>query len=190
MSIEYKFLKFEKSYKDAIESIKRYQENKDVGDLVNWLLNTDENPYSFLDEGNLLGSAESFSYLCSILHHALVDDGDVTFFSVDGEPRIVFVHKCDLKEYKKYTRKEYKIVEVDGKKSIDHDIVDSDIVFFDDYHDWIEAIEIYATEQLKRFYLSDKECHGEEFATNYYSKYKRFNPEWKELNENGEISSE
>ena len=183
-----KFAEFEKSYNDAVESIKRYQADEDVGVLVNWMLNSDENPYSYLDDSHahLLSTAEGFSFLSSILHHALVDDGDVTFFSVDGQPQILFVHQCDLKDYKEFKRKSYKIIEVDGRPKLDYEWVDSDIVIFKDYHEWIDAIEIYATNDLKRCYLSDKECHGEEFATKHYSQYKRFNPEWKKLNRKGE----
>lgn len=176
-----KFEKFEKGYNDAIGRIKRYQEDKDVGDLVNWLLNTDENPYSYLDDSHahLLSTAEGFSFLVTILHHALVDDGEVTFLSVDGQPQILFVNQYDLKDYKEFKRKDYKIVEVNGKPKLVDELVDSDIVIFNNYHEWIDAIEIYATKELKRCYLRDKECHGEEFATKHYSQYKRFNPEWK-----------
>lgn len=173
--IEEKLKKFEKVYTDAVESIKRYQADEDVGDLVNWLLATDINPFSFLDNGNLMSSAEGFDHLCHLLHHALVDDGDVTFLSVDGAPKIVFVCRWDLKEYK---RKKYKLVDVDGKPKLDHDMIDSDIVIFESYDDWIASIEKYTTEHLKKCYLSDKQQHGEDFATNHYSKNKRFNPDW------------
>lgn len=184
-----KFEEFEKSYNDSIESIKRYQSDEDVGILVNWMLNSDDNPYSYLDDehAHLLSTAEGFSFLSSILHHALVDDGDVTFLSVDGQPKILFVHKYDLKEFK---RKDYKIVEVNRKPKLVDELVDSEIVIFNNYHEWIDAIEIYATKELKRCYLGDKECHGEEFATSHYSKYKRFDPEWKKLNKKGELIDE
>ena len=68
-----KFAEFEKSYNDAVESIKRYQADEDVGVLVNWMLNSDENPYSYLDDSHahLLSTAEGFSFLSSIKNISL-----------------------------------------------------------------------------------------------------------------------
>lgn len=183
-----KFKEFEKVYQDALKSIRVYQEDKDIGVLVNWLLGTDINPYSFLEEGNLLGSAEGFSFLCHLLHHALLDDGDVTFFSVDKQPKIEFVHRTELKEY---TRNDYNVVtDENGKKKLVKEEVKSDIVIFDNYHQFIDAIEEFATKDLKRCYLWDKDLQGEEFANEHYSKYKRFDPSWKNMNLKGDSINE
>lgn len=46
-------------------------------------------------------------------------------------------------------------------------------------------IELVGEDELKLFL-----CHGEEFATKHYSKYKRFDPEWKKLNRKGELLDE
>lgn len=188
MIMNNKFEEFEKVYQDAVKSIRIYQEDKDIGVLVNWLLETDINPYSFLEEGNLLGSAEGFSFLCHLLHHALLDDGDVTFFSVDGQPKIEFVHRCDLKEY---VRTNYKLEKNEfGKKELVEEEVKSDIIIFDNYQQFIDAIEEFATKDLKRCYLWDKHLSGEEFANEHYSKYKRFDTAWKNMNLRGDIINE
>lgn len=92
---------FEKAYKEAVGAIERFliptNYSPPMDGLVRWMLTTDANPHSFLQEGygGALSTAEDFAALLGTLHHALYDDGDVTFVTVDGEPRIVFAHEFD-----------------------------------------------------------------------------------------------
>lgn len=96
------FEKFEKSHQEAIRSIKTFLEDdsyKDMQILVKWLLITDANPYSFLPNhwaSIAYGSAQGFSGLLMFIHHAVYDDGDISFVTVNGEPRIVFINKHDI----------------------------------------------------------------------------------------------
>lgn len=176
-----KFEEFETAYINAVKSIKKYQEDEDIGVLVNWLLETDSNPYSFLDDetARYTYTAEGFSTLCHLLHHALIDDGDVSFYSIDGRPQIKFVWRYEMEEE---TRLEMSIVRTeDDKPKLHKEEVPCVYHFYENYHEWITAKEIYDTEDLKRCYLWDKEISGEEFANQHYEKYKRFDPEWKTL---------
>lgn len=175
-----KFEEFSMAYHKALKSIKEYQKNEDIGDLVNWLLETDSNPYSFLDDetAKYTGTAEGFSTLCHLFHHALIDDGDVSFYSIDGRPKIKFVWRYDIEEE---TRTQISIDRTDGKPKLHKEEVPCVYHFFNNYHEWIAAKEIYETEDLKRCYILDKEINGEEFANKHYAKYKRFDPEWKTL---------
>lgn len=192
MTIEEKFEKFDQSHREAIETIKEYQQDKDVGVLVNWLLATDINPYSFLDDeyAQYMYTSEGFSMLCHLLHHALIDDGDVTFLSVDKKPKIGFYWKYDLPEF---TRKDYKLIRPeDGSRPyIENNIVLSDVIVYDDFNQFIEAIEIYATNDLKRCFLGDIQIMDSlDNAVRHYSQYKRFDPAWIELYKKGDSEDE
>lgn len=95
-----KLKEFQKSYEDAVEAIKTFSEptmyNPPMDGLVRWMLETEANPYGYLpNNGSSLSSAESFAGLLYSISHALYDDGDITFVSVNGEPRIVFAHKSE-----------------------------------------------------------------------------------------------
>lgn len=65
--------------------------------LALWMLETEHNPYGYLDQGyaKYTSTAEGFEILLSMLHHALYDDGDVTFVTVNKEPKIIFWDKWD-----------------------------------------------------------------------------------------------
>lgn len=89
---------FQNSYDESIRTIKRFRdEPSEISELVNWLLTTDANPYGYLTEDcrSMVYSADSFAELLNLIHYSVVDDGDITFVKVNGEPRIVFVHKYD-----------------------------------------------------------------------------------------------
>ena len=91
---------FKKSHEEALAAIQMFSEptkyNPPMDGLVRWMLETGANPYGYLpNNGNALGSAESFAGLLYSISHALYDDGDITFVSVNGEPRIVFAHRTE-----------------------------------------------------------------------------------------------
>jgi hypothetical protein len=89
---------FQNNYDESIRTIKRFRdEPSEISELVNWLLTTDANPYGYLTEDcrSMVYSADSFAQLLHDIHYSVVDDGDITFVKVNGEPRIVFAHKND-----------------------------------------------------------------------------------------------
>lgn len=103
MRTRQKFQTFQDTYDEAVDTIERFLANEVDGytprmdGLVRWMMETDANPYGYLDWGwgGSLESAEKFAALLHHLHHALYDDGDVTFCTVDGEPRIIFANHHD-----------------------------------------------------------------------------------------------
>lgn len=99
VDIESKFEAMRKCHEDAVADIRRLLDDKDedVRVLVRWLMETEHNPYGFLPEGwaNGWSSAQGFAGLCFSIHHALVDDGDIEFTTVDGRPRIAFLHHSE-----------------------------------------------------------------------------------------------
>lgn len=98
------FEEFEKSHQEAIRSIKTFLEDdyyKDMQDLAKWLLTTDTNPFSFLPETWAISgynSAQGFYGLLRFISHAVYDDGDISFITVNEEPRIVFMNKHYIDE--------------------------------------------------------------------------------------------
>jgi hypothetical protein len=94
MKIEDRLADLDLKHRKAFAVINKHlnDPDKDVRKLVRWLAETDANPYTILHENwaKAYDSAENFAALCRHIHHALVDDGDIEFVTVDGEPRIVF----------------------------------------------------------------------------------------------------
>jgi hypothetical protein len=84
-----------KQHVKNIEDIKMYCDMQDdVGKLCRHLLETQRNPYSIINDiGYVLESAESMLWVFRNLHHSIIDDGDITFFYVNGEPRFSFLYR-------------------------------------------------------------------------------------------------
>lgn len=171
-----RFLNFELKYNDAVERIKKYQENEDIGVLVNWLLATDINPYSFLEDEDakyLDGGAEDFAHICHLFHHAHVDDGEVSYIAVDGVPKIFFRYEID-----QITRIKTELKKVNGEMKLVRETVQCEITHFKNFNQWIEAIEIFAYNDLKRCFMWDAKISGLKFAMEHYSKYKHYDINW------------
>jgi hypothetical protein len=100
--------------------------------LVNFIVTTTTNPYSFMPKGweGSIGSSTGFSSFLGVLHHAMIDDGELTMLSDDTcelHPKLLFVDRFDLsKEDKLYGT-----------------ILDSVV-------DFIEAIKAHETFQAER----------------------------------------
>lgn len=177
-----RFERWRKDVEEAIIDIENLvKEENEAGHLANWLLNHNANRYSFSPDktvGDLLGSALGFNTLCSSIHHALFDDGDITFFTVSGNPQFIFLHRLE-KEFKqaclnsaqKYCAEKYG-AEYDIK--IIKDAYEFTKVFDEDRKDW-----------LKKCFLNDCKKNSKDLIK-YYSEHKEykdiFDPEWiKEL---------
>lgn len=100
-----RFHLFEQRYQTALNRIQKYLEpderyNPPMDGLVRWMLTTDANPYSYLPKKQacMLNSATGFESLLDQIHHALYDDGDITFVRVRGVPQIAFVDRHDIND--------------------------------------------------------------------------------------------
>ena len=91
------FDRVEKAHKEAIEYIRFMLKDPELGDFINWMMNTEENPYSYLPEGwaSATYTSTGFSSLVHVINHAWYDDGDISFVTVKGQPRIAFAHPTD-----------------------------------------------------------------------------------------------
>lgn len=97
-----KFKEFQEKHDEAMQDIKRFLEptkhEPQMHELVLWMMQTEHNPYGFMDDGYasyLSGSAINFAGLLHIMSHALYDDGDIAFVTVNNEPKIIFWDKWD-----------------------------------------------------------------------------------------------
>lgn len=99
--LESKFQQFQTTHNEAVSRIREYLEpgeyEPQMDGLVKWMMETDANPYSYLPEtwANATYTATGFKSLLDYISHALYDDGDIAFVSVNGEPRIVFANRHD-----------------------------------------------------------------------------------------------
>ncbi len=174
-----KFAAFQKSYDEAIVTINRFLEpspyEPQMNGLVKWMMETDANPYSYLPEGwaGSTGSAECFAGLLYTIHHALYDDGDITFVTVNDEPKIVFVwqHEDNFRNY--VLSEQQKDLEKRWDTKYDIRVLNIKPDEFGPLYDK------YFAKQIKHWFMNDAEDHSLEFAIEHYqSKYKLFNPAW------------
>jgi hypothetical protein len=83
-----------------MERISAYRDDPDpeMRRLTRWLIDTDANPYGFLMWSNAAAfdNAQGFARLLDVIHHALVDDGEISFVAVQGRPMIVFANRDEI----------------------------------------------------------------------------------------------
>lgn len=175
-------VKFEQEYNKAIQSICSYLEPTDceppMHELVRWMLDTDINPYSYLQKNmaSYAQTAEGFKTLLGLIYHALYDDGDIEFVSVDGEPRIVFANRWDdnfrdivLSQQEKNMEKRPVFGEIKPIEILALDIEPKDFgVLCDKYHE----------QGIKKCFIIDAARFGVEYAKDCYSGYKCWNDNW------------
>lgn len=172
------FDKFKKNYDGAIASIKTFLEPTEydppMHELVKWMIETDANPYSYLPYywAGCLENAQSFTSLLHMIHHALYDDGDITFVTVNGEPRIVFVWRYE-DNFNNYVLSdtEKDVVKRHGDDCYDIKVLDIKPSEFGSLHD------TYYKNWLKGCFLSDA-GRGVECAADHYRKYKLWDESW------------
>lgn len=112
--------KWKKQFEYNIKSVKKMitskvnddDYEKSVADFMRWIVEGDEDPYLFLPEGfhYLRDNLETTQLFLSTLHHALLDDGDVSFVTMKlrGEIfsiRLMFVDRY-REDFKNFVLKE------------------------------------------------------------------------------------
>ena len=174
------FQKFKDSYDKAIKDIERYltpDNGCDMQLLVRWMLETDANPYSYLPKNwaDAVNYAEGFASLLGYIHHAAFDDGDITFVTVNGEPKIVFASQYDddfmnhvLGETERYMMEHH-------KSSYDVSVLNIQP------NDFGAVYDAWYVDNIKQMFLTDADYHGKEFAIRHYSGYKKYDPAWVSL---------
>lgn len=97
-----KFKVFQDTHDQAMQDIEYFLEpskyEPKFHELVLWLMQTEHNPYGYLlkqDAKHIHNSALDFANFLHCISHALYDDGDIAFVTVDDTPMIVFMDAYD-----------------------------------------------------------------------------------------------
>lgn len=176
--------KFQKQFDNAISTIEMYLNNKDgdegdVSKLVEWMLTTDANSYGYLGDtwGGSLDTAENFASFLNNLHHALVDDGDVEFVSVNDAPRIVFAWRGD-ENFRNHVLSKTEL-DMEERRKGEKWCPEYEIKVLDISPNEFPALrDAYEKEWLKKCFLWDVKGKHDTHTIQHYSTYQHFNPAW------------
>ena len=165
----------EKNHQEALDFIKKSCESDkpEMQAITKYLLDTDANPYGFLPPAwaGAMTTSTGFASLLGMIHHALFDDGDISFPVVNKEPRIAFVWRHE-KNYEDYvlSEQEKQLKEKFGSEyRIEH---------CENVLDWISRHKDYHRKDILDCYVQDAARNGWEFANRHYSRYANFDPDW------------
>jgi hypothetical protein len=177
-----KFEIYKKVYEEAVENIKRFiDEPSDMNELAAWLMTTDANPYSYLEQGyaGMMSTAEGCAGLLETIHHAVYDDGDITFVTVDDEPRIVFAHKHDdnFRKLVLYVQEQEIEKRLIFGKTKQYEIE----ILYIKPNDFPKIYNAYQVKNLQRCFSCDAGRNGIDFAVGLYRKYACFREDWVEI---------
>ena len=167
--------KLEENHIRCMEGIKKYAASTqpEMRALTELLLETEANPWCYLPE-YWAGCTESSSGMYALLnniHHALYDDGDISFPIVNGRPQIVFVWKNE-KNYADYVLSETQ------KQFRDERGVEYEIEFCKDALDFVARHKEFHRTDIQRCFILDAAMHGITFAVNHYCEYANFDSDW------------
>ena len=157
----YDFVYFQNQFDLAINCIKDFQEDPDLGVFTNWLLETDINPYSLFNEdvAHQLSYAEGFCSVLRAISHALYDDGDICFPVVKNQPKMIFSHQLD---YETIAEGEFL----------------PEIIFLSSLTEFMEKATAHQRDAIKRAFMHDYGRFGLDFAKAHYSHYRDFDAAW------------
>lgn len=173
-----RFETFQKRYDRAIAEIQGFlNDTRDpMSPLAHWMMETDVNPYGFLPE-NWAGHSESvegFSSLLRLISHALHDDGDMTFVSVNGKPRIVFENRWDIATNHKLALSS---IERNTEERIGWDRYTVEILDIKP-EEFGPLVDAHEQKELRRYFMNDAEMFGLNDAVERHGNRKLWNPDW------------
>lgn len=179
---------FNKTHQDAIDFIEecKNSEFEELRLLTNFLLETDSNPYAlFGDDGNCMGTAETFAGVLRLFGHALYDDGELCFPVVNGEPRIRFVSKQDAINNPRMfvlTEQERQMDAPGTSYRQFSGIPDNQSIFevsvITDVKEFIATLEASQAADLQRCFMDDAEDYGLNVALAHHQHKRLFNRGW------------
>lgn len=171
-AMDKKLKEFNKSYKeDMIYIQKTISEDSEFGRFALHLLTTERNSSFIINSDYYKDDANNFADLLRNIHHALMDDGEITFYLVDDVPRFSLeynfdINNCLLSIEKKLSEDLKDTIECQYNCKILNVSID----------DWIKLSEEYHIKNLKEMFLFDMELEHD--SLEYYRKYKDFNENW------------
>ena len=157
---------YRKNFEEAIAEIElTMNTDNSIQPLVRWLMCSEASPYSYLprSRAGLTHTAEGMLDLINEIHHAVYDDGDITFALFNGCPVIIFAcqYEADFVD---------KMVKVfshasDRRKSYTVEVVEDSISEF------VDRLQDYHEKNMRRHFITTASVHGAEFAKEHYSGY-------------------
>ena len=180
------FEKFDEAHEKAKDSIRGYLNiesgsyDEGMVPLVKWLLETDINPYSFLQPewACSVNTADGMASLLSNIHHALYDDGDITFVTVNGQHRIIFAHPTDDGFEERCLMNGEKDLRDHSRWPVQYDVKVLKIT----PEEFCQRIEAEHTMWIKDCFLSDIDNieSVEYYAAHYRKQYRCWDESWLE----------
>lgn len=172
-----KFQEFQEAYDDAVVTINQFLTDTQCAEmqgLVQWLMTTDASPYSYLPS-NWVGSvntAEGFASLLYHIHHAVYDDGDICFITVNGEPRIRFLYRHDPRFRDLVLNNSELVMEKDGRRTYDIQVLDITP------NEFGEVYDAWQKKDLRRRFILDSVVQGTKWASDYYRNRRCWDESW------------
>lgn len=169
---------------NAIKTVIKYAEPVEsapgFSKFVNWALTTRSSGYGWLpvEWGGSLGTATGAEMLFNHIWHALYDDGDISFVTVNDAPRIVFVNQFDLdfSDIGKFLTQSDRMLAERRAKIGDETaalvVLNCSIAEFCDIHD------AYEEKCVRRAFAFEAARWGVEFAVKNASRWSFWNPDW------------
>lgn len=155
---------FRKAYKQAVAQIKKYLNDPVMYEVTNWLLTAETDLFSALPKGwGNLYSAQDCETLLGTIHHALVDDGEISFPVVRGEPRMAFVSRWETNVDE--------FILTDAEKEFKQRFgMSIEITFLNTIQEFISARTLWEANKEKQYFVADAARFGIEFAKKHYPK--------------------
>lgn len=172
--------KMKEKFEEAFELCERLQ-NKDPENeaekLFRWILNTNINRFDiFVDpaDANLCSNIQGLEAFYYIIHHALYDDGELTFVSINNKPQIIRVHPFDFENKNAFFQHLRSLT----FKSELFDIENEYDILKINVDEFIEKAEQYEVAHIKSCFLSDVEMDTTPEKTEAFVKhYKAEHPD-------------
>ena len=85
------------AHEEAIHYIMKAQKDEYIGNFTKWLMNTEVPYVDVFEKGwNSFNSSIEVESFLSIVRHALIDDGDISFPVINGVPNLIFHQKSEV----------------------------------------------------------------------------------------------
>jgi hypothetical protein len=174
---------FTKNFNNAMDKINKYlTEDSELKIFANWFINQENNTNSFywIPENwiSATDNAISFVRFLNYIHYCIVDDGDMCFVDVNGDIRMLFIHKQDVSPETVLTSTEknlLKYVENEPDFPIEYEIKILDITL----NDFPKVYEEYQVKRLKVSFTIDVGIADSlEEVVKEYSNNKYFDSAW------------
>lgn len=174
-----RYEEYNQSHEEAIARIEEMTTDEKFGPFATWLVETTHSSWGFYPAGwqNSTATASGMANLLGTIHHALYDDGDISFFVCPNmTPRFGFFNRNDWTD----------IDPVDAMGNSDYTTLvkkgislGDDITFLDGPAEFIAAIEKYKLEWAERAFVRAISRNGFDFTYQYMDElYKPLAQQW------------